>query len=139
MAKKTHIVSLHKYWIWANKFKSCFEYSLKSLSHKKARQITLTEDWVIFMSYWYSALYVVIEGWKQLKLTDAKINVMLRSRDIGFLKKYRHGVVHFQSNYFSERFDDFISSRKGKSALWIRMLHDEFGRFFLEWHKQQKS
>jgi hypothetical protein len=84
----------------------------------------------IFMSYWYGSLYVVIEGWRQLRLTDPKIDPLLLSPNVRFLKKYRDGVFHFQRNYFDDRFAGFIASKD--SVAWVREIHSEFGRYFLE-------
>ena len=33
----------------------------------------------MYMSYWYATLYVVIEGWKNLKFSDPKIDELLKS------------------------------------------------------------
>ena len=86
----------------------------------------------LYMSYWYGGLYVVIEGWKQLKLVDVAVNQLLESPNVGLLKRYRHGVFHFQQNYNDKKFLDFIV--EGENCVeWIRQLNQEFGRFFLEW------
>jgi hypothetical protein len=50
------------------------------------------------MSYWYAALYVVIEGWRDLGLADATIDALLQSPNVDLLKRYRNGVFHFQKD-----------------------------------------
>ena len=83
----------------------------------------------IFMSYWYGSLYVVIEGWRQLRLTDPKIDPLLVSSNVALLKKYRNGVFHFQKNYFDDRFLGFVKA--ADSVPWVRTIHSEFGEYFL--------
>jgi hypothetical protein len=45
----------------------------------------------IFMSYWYGSLYVVIEGWKQLRLRDPKIDPLLLSPNVSNFQKRKTG------------------------------------------------
>jgi hypothetical protein len=70
----------------------------------------------------------VIEGWRQLRLTDPKIDPLLLSPNVRLLKKYRDGVFHFQRNYFDDRFLGFIKA--GDSVDWVRAIHSEFGEYF---------
>ena len=77
----------------------------------------------IFMSYWYGSLYVVIEGWRQLGLSDSKIDPLLLSPNVRLLKKYRDGVFHFQRNYYDERFFNFIKSADLCSGCAIFILN----------------
>jgi hypothetical protein len=58
----------------------------------------------LYMSYWYGALYVVIEGWRELKLADTGIDNLLESPNVDLLRKYRNGVFHFQADYNDKRF-----------------------------------
>ncbi len=46
-----------------------------------------------YMSYWYGGLYVVIEGYRRLKLQDPSIDKLLLSRNTMLLKKFRDGVL----------------------------------------------
>jgi hypothetical protein len=85
----------------------------------------------LYMSYWYAGLYVVIEGWRELRLADATIDVMLQSPKVELLRRYRNGVVHFQKDYNDERFLSFMKEGTD-SVSWIRSLNQQFGRYFLE-------
>src|SRR5215216_841211 len=46
--------------------------------------ITLT-----YVSYWYAALYVVIEGWKDLSLRDPTIDALLAATHTDTLRRFR--------------------------------------------------
>jgi hypothetical protein len=86
---------------------------------------------VLYMSYWYGGLYVVIEGWKDHSLSDSIIDELLKSPNVDLLKRYRNGVFHFQRDYFDERFTKFMD--EGLDAVtWVRSLNEEFGRYFLK-------
>jgi hypothetical protein len=77
----------------------------------------------MYLSYWYAGLYVVCEGWQELKLSDPEIDSLLASPHLALLKRFRHGVYHFQPDYFDKRlmnpfvlgkdFDDWIESLTG--------------------------
>ncbi|MCK4798503.1 MAG: hypothetical protein KAT05_14070 [Spirochaetes bacterium] len=82
------------------------------------------------MDIWYGLLYVVIEGWQELKLTDDKINELLESNNVGLLKRYRNGVFHYQKEYNDKRFENFF--KESGTVEWIRSLNREMGRWFLE-------
>jgi hypothetical protein len=88
------VVSLHKYFIWANKMRTEFDKILPQCQQdmdwhdKEAIEMNLS------MSYWYGTLYVVIEGWKELKLSDPKIDALLDSPNVELLRRYRNGVFH---------------------------------------------
>lgn len=86
---------------------------------------------MLYMSYWYAGLYVVIEGWHELNLTDDKIDKLLESKNVDLLRRYRNGVFHFQKEYYDNRFFEFI--KDGENCVeWIRELNNQFGRYFLE-------
>ncbi len=86
-----------------------------------------------WMPYWYGALYVVVEGWQDLGLTDDEIDGLLTSPNVGLLKRYRHGVFHYQRTYHDRRLIDLIAEG-AETASWVRQLHDAFGRWFLDWY-----
>lgn len=92
----------------------------------------------LYMSYWYGGLYVVIEGWRTLKLRDPMIGRLLSSRNVGLLRRYRNGVFHFQRTYYDKRFSGLILD--GENVVdWVRTLNREFGRYFLDWFRTQEK
>ncbi|MCK5588863.1 MAG: hypothetical protein KAI16_00950 [Candidatus Pacebacteria bacterium] len=126
------INTLHRYYIYAISMKSHFEEILKNEQNTKEQQIMRD----MYMSLWYGMLYVVVEGWQQLKLTDEKINKLLKSNNIKLLKRYRNGTFHFQKNYNDDRFKDFFN--EPTTVEWSRSLNKHLGRWFLENLKKQK-
>src|SRR5215211_2727384 len=101
------LATLHRYFIAANKMRIRFDNILtkpemlrrleqaKSLDAKSFTLLTVllhTDDYGVFMFYWYSGLYVVVEGFKQLQLRDAKIEELLQSPNVEALKLVRNAT-----------------------------------------------
>jgi hypothetical protein len=106
------------------------------LAAKKQLQGTTEIESRLYMSYWYGGLYVVIEGWNELKLSDTIIDELLNSPNVEFLKRYRNGVFHFQRDYNDKRFLEFMTQGTDE-VTWVRSLNEQFGRYFLERLKRQ--
>jgi hypothetical protein len=138
------VVVLHRYWMYANFVRIHFEEELTkqppNTAEKDARKIVHdafmfgVDKRGAFMSHWYGSLYVVIEGWKELQLTDPEIDALIASENVKLLKRYRNGVFHFQRKFGDDRFQDFYNSQD--SVAWVREIHYEFGRYFLETIRQ---
>lgn len=54
----------------------------------------------IYSSQWLASLYVVVEGWESLKLSDNKINKLLSVYNdyVLTIKRCRNAVYHFQKH-----------------------------------------
>lgn len=115
-----------------------FDQTLKKLGSNavKINFVNNKEQVDVFlcMSLWYATFYVLIEGWLCLKLSDDKIDALLKSKNVALLKTYRNGVFHFQKKYYDKRFIKLM--KEGQDvANWIRDLRDEFSRWFLDVYK----
>jgi len=51
----------------------------------------------LFTSYYHSALYVVVEGWQDLDLSDTEIDRLLASDNVGLLKRFPPRDVSFST------------------------------------------
>lgn len=99
--------------------------------------MTLAAKTGICMSYWYGGLYVVIEGWKSLKLHDPKIDQLLKSPNVALLKQYRNGTFHFQKNWFDKKLTDFCGSKD--AVPWVDALTDAFRDVLLREMKRRTA
>ena len=120
-------LTLHRYFIWANRMRTHFDQVISEGDLDGTRE---TES-LLYMSYWYGGLYVVIEGWQALKLSDSIIDELLTSPNVNLLRRYRNGVFHFQPEYNDARFDQFMTQGVDQ-VTWVRTLNEQFGRYFLE-------
>ena len=136
--KPDPVFALHRYYIWANLMRTHFDTAAlaspgSDLWSKDSIETTA------YISYWYAGLYVVVSGWRRLRLRDAAIDTMLQDLEmVALLERYRHGVFHFHPEYVDERFQGFLT-KGAESARWARDLNRELGRFFLEYLQQQKA
>lgn len=80
----------------------------------------------MFKAFWYSSLYVVIEGYVDLKLSIPAIDVLLTEKDhLDKLRLFRNGTFHYQKETYNKKIlevdqsDEFVS--------WIYKLHLVFG------------
>jgi hypothetical protein len=132
MNKREPFYALHRYYIWANGMRTHFDYYIKRKNQMDPSIYKIKTN--MYMSLWYAALYVVIEGWTTLKLSDPLIDELLKEPYVKLLRKYRNGVCHFQKKYYDERFLEIMGQNKFSaqdSARWVRELNLEFGRYFL--------
>ena len=129
MASQADLFTLHRYFIWADRMR----YHFDGLLHTKGEAIAAGKEPIepfLYMSYWYGGMYVVIEGWKKLGLSDPRIDELLESPNVRLLKRYRNGVFHFQKRYFDNRFMELW--RDGHDAVaWVRGLSQALGEFLL--------
>jgi hypothetical protein len=125
-----HFASLYRYFIWADRLREYFERAIpKDL--RTSVESTWANDYGLFMAHWYGALYVVVEGWKNMALEDAVINKLLESPNVELLKRFRNGAFHFQKEYLDHRFVDFWNDSK-QTVPWVRQLNNAFSQFFLK-------
>jgi hypothetical protein len=127
LASKEKLLSLHRYFIWANKMRQHFDETLK---YSVTQDGSNGMDAFMYMGYWYATMYLVADGWRELKLKDDQINELLKSDNLELLRRYRNGVFHYQKTYNDARFTDLYQN--GKDVVdWVRQLNQELARYFL--------
>lgn len=133
------LVALHRHFIAANKMRILFQETLTD--PKQWNQfpdaaplekflLQHAGNYGIFMFYWYSGLYVVIEGFRELKLTSEKIESLLQSPNTEGLRLVRNATFHFQKDFFSPKMESFLKSKD--SVPWVFALTEAFSEFFLQ-------
>lgn len=129
MTQDDKIVTLHRYFIWADRMRVHFDSLLPKDKTKIAGALGI--KLFLYMSYWYGGLYVVIEGWQHLRLSDERINELLQSPNVDLLRRYRNATFHYQEDYEDKKFRAFMDMGL-EAIIWIRSLNSEFGRYLLE-------
>ena len=130
MPTNAELLTLHRYYIWANKFRTQFDQALDSPTDPTDPPLLwFASAKGLYLSYWYAALYVVIEGWQRLGCEDGEIDALLISPNVNHLRRYRNGVCHFQPTYLDDRFVELMGA--SDSVQWVRTLNSAFGRYFL--------
>jgi hypothetical protein len=123
------IAALHRYFIWSNRMRTHFDEVLQEHGTTGSPTSPAGVERFLYLSYWYGGLYVVVEGWRALKLSDPYVDRLLESPNVGLLRRYRNGAFHYQPSYFDGRFVDFFSQEG--TAAWVRDLNSALGSFFL--------
>ncbi len=82
-----------------------------------------------YMSYYYAAMYAVIEAWtKRLKYRDPEIDRLLASSYVASLERHRHASFHFTPEYFDARLLEFVND--ADSERWLNDVHAAYARWF---------
>jgi hypothetical protein len=127
------VVVLSKYFTWAAYMRGQFEKVVPKMKETTPWNDPIFIEMFMFMSFWYATLNTVVEGWRSLELKDAEIEELLKSPHVEMLKRYRHGVSHFQTEYFDKKYMPFMNNPG--SMEWVRNLHAAFFRYLNEWFK----
>ena len=87
------------------------------------------EQYLALSAAWYASLWVVIEGWHEVPLSDPGVDEVLAAapRYQDQLRRFRNGVFHFQPKLIEPRLSDFAG--RGP-VLWTYLLHSEFCGFY---------
>jgi len=96
------------------------------------------QRWFMHLSYWYAGLYVVCEGWQELKLTDPDIDRLLASSYLDVLRRYRNGVFHYQQDYFDVRIREGIKAGE-PFRQWLDELMQHFNRYLNDWWDKNRT
>lgn len=120
------------YWseILFQRFHQC------SLSPNENTVENAKQEWrfLALMSQWFAGLWVVIEGWVELDLSNSRIEELIstNTENCSLLKRFRNGVFHYQPNIFDDRLVGFLD-KGDDTLLWAWSLQYEFKRYLWEW------
>jgi hypothetical protein len=133
------VFSLHRYFVWCAEMREHYQ--------QVGMQVSPTPSFFenenagrafMYLSYWYAGLYVVCEGWQELKLSGPEIDALLQSPYVEILKRFRNGVYHFQADYFDKRFMTALALGKDFDE-WVESLAYALARYFGDWIKNQTA
>lgn len=82
----------------------------------------------IFLSLWQANLYVVIEGWHKLGLSNPKVDALLLSPNVEALKLHRHGTFHYHEELIPRLYRKLLVS--ADAVDWTHNLSEAFKQFF---------
>ena len=130
-------LSLHHYFVVAARMQHHFESNLVAVEESGVAALQdpdlaafelFSSPRGNFMYYWYASLCVVVQGFRNLKLVDPRVDALLASPNVKALRRCWNGVFHFQPDYFSAKLlepmqaPDFIG--------WVRELMEAFRAYF---------
>jgi hypothetical protein len=136
LPSREEVFSLHRYFLQANQMRTYYDARLVCEGAATVDDDKWTQQW-IDLSLWYACLYVVMEGWRELGLSDSELDDLLASPHVELLRRFRNGVAHYQARYWDDRFKAFLMEG-ADSADWARSVNSAFGRVFLEWFQAHR-
>lgn len=86
----------------------------------------------LYLTYSYSGIYLVIEGWQDLGLRDPKIDALIASPFVERLRRFRNATFHYQKEPLSLKHLEFFGTDEERTEVWLKQLYAEFSRFFRE-------
>lgn len=135
------LISLHKYWIHSNicyeGFKNYISTNvdtildhIKELDFLKFHLLNLDHH-SFYRSHWYSSLYVVIEGYKEIELNISEIEELLKETEfVDKLRLFRNSIFHYQKDIYNSKFSGVDDTNE--FVEWIYKLHKVFGQKITE-------
>lgn len=82
------------------------------------------------LSFWLASLWVLVEGWKELGLSHSGVDPYLADSRLALLRRFRHYVFHFQSDYDSPKQRD-LYEEQGAHLTWVLTLASTLNDVFL--------
>ena len=132
------IITLYRYFAYAAHMRRLFcdevnEDDVKMMaSDMSGLMLFFYSSPGIYLLYSYSGIYLVIEGWKDLKLRDPKIDELIASPFVDRLRLFRNATFHYQKELMSRKHLQFFGTEEEETEKWLNNLYAEFERFFGE-------
>lgn len=125
------MVALHSHWLNADAVKVAINTDLPVDKSYSSELQALSQFHSSFrrISVFYSLLYVVIEGYRELGSTDEKVDSLLKQCDfVDALRLFRNATFHYQKAPITEKAMKFLEAENSEN--WIKDLHVAFRRYF---------
>ncbi len=122
------LITFARYLSWADLVRTAHEMEFRKRIKSGAAEPMWGPEFA-WMSYWYSSLYVVIEAYDIIGLTDPVIDALL-AHPAGYkdlLRRYRNGIFHYQVDLIDSRLLDLLNAGE-EHVIWVYALHYEFNR-----------
>lgn len=130
------LIALHGHWLRADAIKYIIFPSgkiEKGTDHwpNDLRNFAEAQSTMVRLEVMYALLYVVIEGYKEMGYKFESLDALLEKEEyVELLRRFRNAIFHFQKHPLNEKLLSFLETKD--SEHWIRDLHKEFERFFLQ-------
>lgn len=137
MEIKLEVLTLYRYFAYAAQMRALFRMEtktdwIKSMDGDEANLIGFFYSKAgLYLLYSYSGIYLVIEGWKELKLSDEKIDKLISSPYLERLRRFRNATFHYQKEPLSMKHLDFFGTEEEKTEVWLNEVYNEFERYFM--------
>lgn len=126
------LAALYKHWCIADSVMQFIGVAVPNAENSglSPEALALAQAHSSFMrlSVWYALLQIVVEGYRELELTDPEVDFFLANEDyVISLRRFRNAMFHYQENPFSNKLLEFLELDDGE---WARGLNAAFKRYF---------
>lgn len=121
--------TLYGHWVIADAVKYAARQPVKEIPES----LGLVRQFSRFMvlRVWYALLYVVVEGYRDLRLSNSDVDALLAQEDmVDALRLFRNSTFHAQENPLTKKHTTFLYAEG--SEIWIGQLNRAFEKFFEE-------
>ena len=125
------LLALHKYFLNADYLRDVFMKRIAREQSPGEVDFATALDDQIAMSLWYATVYVVIEGWREVGLSDAQVDALVGDERSDRLRVFRNQLFHYQRAYDNPRLLEFLGQGDNDAQAatqWIRRTHIALGR-----------
>lgn len=133
------LAALHRHWIVADAVRAVLQQKTATPMQEKLAIHKFGIDHVAFgehvsmlcrMQVWYSLLYVVVEGYRELEQKFEPLEEVLANGDyVNLLRRYRNATFHYQSDALNDKLIDFLDEKD--SEVWIKELNKQLEAFLM--------
>lgn len=136
-----HIITLYRYFAYSTHMRDLFRREMDAEGEKWLKllredisglMLLLFSPPGMYLMYSYSGIYLVIEGWKDLKLSDSRIDKLIDSPFVDRLRLFRNATFHYQKDPMSWKHLQFLGTEEEETEKWLNELYSELSRFFSE-------
>ncbi|AIV65181.1 hypothetical protein X887_4897 [Burkholderia pseudomallei MSHR4375] len=134
------LAALHRHWIIADSVLVVLQQKTVTPEQEEQAIKQFGVEYVAFgehasmvcrMQVWYSLLYVVVEGYRELGQEYQPLEeVLAKAEYVDLLRRFRNATFHFQADPLNDKLIDFLD--KQDSEIWIRDLNKQLEAFFMQ-------
>jgi hypothetical protein len=125
------VMALHKYFLNADFMRDVFIRRVNREQTPAEVDFATSMDDTIALSLWYATVYVVVEGWRDARLTDSEVDELLGDDRVEELRRFRNQIFHYQPEYDNPKLLEFLGTGDAdvqEAINWIRRTHTALGR-----------
>ncbi len=134
------LAALHRHWIIADAVRVVLQQRATTPEQEERAIKKFGIEYVTFgehgsmicrMQVWYSLLYVVVEGYRELGQKHEPLEeVLAKTEYVDLLRRFRNATFHFQADPLNDKLLDFLE--KEDSEVWIYDLNKQLEAFLMQ-------
>jgi hypothetical protein len=125
------LLALHTHWIRADSIKERVGLQIPENGDglpQSMQELGQQMSKIHALEVLYGLIFVVIEGFRDLKCKDERVERLLAAENyVDLLRRFRNGVFHYQTGPMDPRLVAFMT--RENSEKWIREIHSALGAF----------